>query len=186
MLINDLENQKSYGVQSIDIFPCKKKSPGSNEPVTILAGVRIGDVVECSLTFNEDYVTSDLINSNPKLTKEQKILELQKLYENEGNNEVPEYNISFECIVTGHSSLQLSQNKKKIITCLHPKEGVLVSVGNDQTLMLWDVNKDTCLVSKNLGHQATCLDFSPDGFYIAVGLQNGVFLLIEYPSLKMV
>lgn len=45
--------------------------------------------------------------------------------------------------------------------------------------MLWDINKTESIVSKNLGTQATCLDFSPDGRYLAVGLVNGVFLLLE-------
>ena len=35
------------------------------------------------------------------------------------------------------------------------------------------------MVAKNLGTQATCLAFSPDGSYLAVGLVNGVFLLLE-------
>ena len=34
-------------------------------------------------------------------------------------------------------------------------------------------------MSKNLGTQATSLSFSPDGTYLAVGLVNGVFLLLE-------
>lgn len=45
--------------------------------------------------------------------------------------------------------------------------------------MLWDVDKNEPIVSKNLGTQATCLDFSPDGKYLAVGLVNGVFLMLE-------
>ena len=62
---------------------------------------------------------------------------------------------------------------------MYPMYGILASVGNDETLMIWDVNKNTSLVSKNLGTQATCLDFSPDGRFLAVGLVNGVFLLLE-------
>ena len=45
--------------------------------------------------------------------------------------------------------------------------------------MFWDINKKICLVSKNLGTQATCLDFSPDGRYLAIGLNNGVFMVLE-------
>ena len=55
----------------------------------------------------------------------------------------------------------------------------MASVGNDETLMFWDINKAACIISKNLGTQATCLDFSPDGRYLAVGLVNGVFLILE-------
>ena len=51
--------------------------------------------------------------------------------------------------------------------------------------MLWDIKKNSCIVSKNLGTQATCLDFSPDGKFLAVGLQNGVFLLLDSAIEKM-
>ena len=57
--------------------------------------------------------------------------------------------------------------------------GILASVGNDETLMIWGIAKNTVLTSKNLGTQATCLDFSPDGKFLAVGLSNGVFLLLD-------
>lgn len=62
---------------------------------------------------------------------------------------------------------------------MYPLFGILASVGNDETLMLWDINKTECIITKNLGTQATCLDFSPDGKFLAVGLVNGVFLLLE-------
>lgn len=87
--------------------------------------------------------------------------------------------IKFQPIFSGHSSLQISHKQKKIITSLYPLYGILASVGNDETLMLWDINKTESIISKNLGTQATCLDFSPDGKYLAVGLVNGVFLLLE-------
>ena len=73
----------------------------------------------------------------------------------------------------------MSHKQKKIITCLYPLFGVLASVGNDETLMLWDINRNKSMTTKNLGTQATCLDFSPDGKFLAVGLVNGVFLLME-------
>jgi WD40 repeat protein len=34
-------------------------------------------------------------------------------------------------------------------------------------------------MSKNLGAQASCLAFSPDGSFLAVGLVNGIFLLLD-------
>ena len=89
------------------------------------------------------------------------------------------YNIEFYPIVSGHSSLQLSHKRKKIITCLYPLQAILVSVGNDETLMFWDIHENTPLLTKNLGIQASSLDFSPDGNYLVVGLVNGVFLMME-------
>ena len=34
-------------------------------------------------------------------------------------------------------------------------------------------------MAKNLGTQATCIAFSPDGSFLAVGLVNGVFLILD-------
>jgi WD40 repeat protein len=55
----------------------------------------------------------------------------------------------------------------------------MASVGDDETLRMWDIGKHSIVVSKNLGTQATCLSFSPDGSFLAVGLINGVFLLLD-------
>ena len=61
---------------------------------------------------------------------------------------------------------------------------MLVSVGNDETMMLWNLDKKVPLVSKNLGTQATCIDFSPDGEQIIVGFINGNFMTIRYEQLQ--
>ena len=64
-------------------------------------------------------------------------------------------------------------------------EGILASVGNDETLMFWDIAQKKSLITKNIGTQATCLDFSPDGKLCAVGLINGVFLILDSWTEKM-
>ena len=79
----------------------------------------------------------------------------------------------------GHSSLHISHKAKKILTCLYPLYSILDSVGNDETLCFWDIGKNECFLEKNLGTQATCLDFSPDGKFMCIGLVNGVFLLLD-------
>ena len=62
---------------------------------------------------------------------------------------------------------------------MHPINAIMASVGDDETLRLWDISKRQIIVSKNLGTQATCLCFSPDGSFLAIGLINGVFLLLD-------
>lgn len=81
--------------------------------------------------------------------------------------------------MSSHASLSVNQNQKKVSIALHPVNTILASVGDDETLRMWDISKHSIIVSKNLGTQATCLAFSPDGTYLAVGLINGVFLLLE-------
>lgn len=139
--------------------------------------MRTGDVIECLVDFNRNFITPEDILTNVQLSEEQKANELQKIkYQ---NDYMQKYAVKFQSVFSGHSSLYLSHKQKKIISCLYPKYGILASVGNDETLMIWDVNKNQAIISKNLGTQATCLDFSPDGKFLAVGLVNGVFLLLE-------
>ncbi len=87
----------------------------------------------------------------------------------------------FYSYISSHSSLYVSSNQKKVSIAMYPvkKYGILASVGDDETLRLWDITKHQILISKNLGTQATCLNFSPDGSFLAVGLVNGFFLILE-------
>ena len=57
--------------------------------------------------------------------------------------------------------------------------GIVASCGDDETLRMWDITKHQIMISKNLGTQATSLNFSPDGSFLAVGLVNGVFLILD-------
>jgi hypothetical protein len=49
----------------------------------------------------------------------------------------------------------------------------MASVGDDETLRFWDLNKKQIIVSKYLGTQATTIS------YLVVGLINGVMLVLE-------
>jgi WD40 repeat protein len=62
---------------------------------------------------------------------------------------------------------------------MNPLFAVMASVGDDETLRFWDINKKQLIVSKCLGTQATSLAFSPDGTFLIVGLINGVLLVLE-------
>ena len=73
----------------------------------------------------------------------------------------------------------MSSNQKKVFIAIYPLFGILASVGDDETLRMWHTTNHSIIISKNLGTQASCLSFSPDGSYLAVGLVNGVFLLLD-------
>ena len=78
-MIKDLKNLKSYGVQSLDVFACDKQSANSTATVKILTGIRCGDVIECLIDFNREFMSAEEITNNQKMTKEEKANELQKL-----------------------------------------------------------------------------------------------------------
>ena len=77
--IKDLKNLKSYGIQSLDIFPCDKVTINGTATVKVLAGIRSGDVVEYLIDFNRDFRTAEEIMDDRTLSQEQKANELQKL-----------------------------------------------------------------------------------------------------------
>lgn len=62
---------------------------------------------------------------------------------------------------------------------MHPKYPIMASVGNDETLKLWDIRKKVNMVNKSLGMKSSCLGFSPDGAYLAVGMNSGFVLILD-------
>lgn len=53
--------------------------------------------------------------------------------------------------LSSHSSLQVNANLKKVSIALHPVNSIMASVGDDETLRMWDIGKHSIVVSKNLG-----------------------------------
>lgn len=70
--IKDLKNMKSYGIQSLDVFPCDRQNIHSTASIKVLVGMRCGDVVECLVDFNRQYVSAEEIKTNKSLTEEQR------------------------------------------------------------------------------------------------------------------
>lgn len=73
----------------------------------------------------------------------------------------------------------MSQNQKKTFVAVYPLYPIMASVGDDETLRFWDLQKKQLILSKSLGTQASSLAFSPDSSFLIVGLVNGVMLVLE-------
>lgn len=87
--------------------------------------------------------------------------------------------LEFFTFVSAHSSLNISHNQKKTFAAVYPLYPIMASVGDDETLRFWDMEKKQLILSKSLGTQASCLAFSPDSSFLVVGLINGVMLVLE-------
>ena len=57
----------------------EKQNINSTATVKLLAGIRSGDVIECLIDFNRNYMTPEEIFANERLSQEQKDNEIQKL-----------------------------------------------------------------------------------------------------------
>ena len=60
-------------------------------------------------------------------------------------------------------------------TATHPKKGQFVSVGDDETLRLWDITAKARIARVKLPTKARAVAYAPNGVQVAVGLFNGSF-----------
>ena len=68
---------------------------------------------------------------------------------------------------------------KKVFIAIHPKEPIMISVGEDKTIYLWDIEQNNILFKKNLDVIPTCCRFSPDGDLLVIGFVDGVFIIYD-------
>jgi WD40 repeat protein len=85
----------------------------------------------------------------------------------------------FYSLISSHSSLQEAANMKKVFVARYPSQPLLASVGDDETLRIWDTHQHKTMASKCLGAQATCLCYSFDGAYLAIGFNSGVVFILD-------
>lgn len=57
----------------------------------------------------------------------------------------------------------------------------MVTVGEDQNLFLWDVEKNKLITSKFLGYIAspTCIKFNKEGDTLAIGFSDGLLIFYD-------
>lgn len=102
-----------------------------------------------------------------------------------GPTKVVKYDFRFESLISGHSSLMVNQNQKKIHLSCNSWFPIFVTVSDDETIRLWDIWWWSVLMTWNLGAKATAIAYHPDGDFLAVGMANGILLLLEAKTKKM-
>lgn len=68
---------------------------------------------------------------------------------------------------------------KKVFVAKYPTQPIIASVGDDETLRIWDTSQHKAMASLVLGQQATCIAYSPDGAYLAIGFNSGVLFVLD-------
>ena len=95
----------------------------------LLIGVRSGEIIEAELS---EHVTA------PE-------------FQDQSEGPKIEHKFIFRSYLSAHSSLNVSQNLKKIHLSVNAKYPLFVTVGDDETIRLWDIRKRVVLLTKNLG-----------------------------------
>ena len=62
---------------------------------------------------------------------------------------------------------------------MHPTHPVMVTVGDDQKLMIWDTQNNVLLLVRNLGMSPSAVKFSPDGELLVIGYQVSMVMVLD-------
>ncbi|XP_033734062.1 echinoderm microtubule-associated protein-like 6 [Pecten maximus] len=62
---------------------------------------------------------------------------------------------------------------------VHPRKKICATVSDDKTLRIWDLTDHKMINHKQLKQAGRCVDFSHDGKFLAVGLKDGSFVVIN-------
>ena len=68
---------------------------------------------------------------------------------------------------------------KMVYITHHPFKEVFVSIGLDETLFLWNMQKKSVILDKKLDETPTCVKFDSQGNFLAVGFETGNLILFN-------
>lgn len=80
-----------------------------------------------------------------------------------------------------HRVLLRGHFRKRILgLAVHPKTSNFVTTGEDRTIRIWDAKKEKKMTNfTELDHVATSIDWSSDGQFLSVSLDNGTIMLLD-------
>ncbi|XP_077381857.1 echinoderm microtubule-associated protein-like 6 isoform X7 [Festucalex cinctus] len=67
----------------------------------------------------------------------------------------------------------------------HPFKDVFISAGDDASVRIWDLADKKLLNKVSVGHPAKCASYSPNGEMLAIGMDNGEFVVLLVNSLAV-
>jgi len=89
--------------------------------------------------------------------------------------------LTYTFYLTSHSGTPpaVARNyQQRVLFALHPKLNVMFTVGEDQFLCIWDIDKNILLKQvKQDNVTPTALKITPDGEILAIGFNNGMVVL---------
>lgn len=68
--------------------------------------------------------------------------------------------------------------------CHHPSALISATVSDDKTLRVWDLQKYLLIKSRKFAKPGRCVAFSTDGKAIAVGFNDGSFVVVNFNTLE--
>jgi len=90
--------------------------------------------------------------------------------------------LSFATYLWNHSgkAAQSTTNyQQRVLFALHPYASVMYTVGEDQHIYVWDIEKSKLLLMNNQGLTPTALKLSQNGDLLAVGFINGTIVILD-------
>ncbi|KAL4455920.1 hypothetical protein ABPG73_008674 [Tetrahymena malaccensis] len=174
----------------------KKEEQTEKQWPIILFGTRNGAIMEATFQLDE---ASLKINNNDEfrnnlstvVRRDQKQEESDDSEDEQENNKIQLYgqskyfkNFRFSEFLQFHSNQthhsQTKQNlyenifNKKVYFALHPQDQIMVTVGEDGLLCMFDLTNDKPLLIKHLQNTPSCVKFCPfDGNILVIGFTNG-------------
>ncbi|XP_069172867.1 echinoderm microtubule-associated protein-like 5 isoform X2 [Procambarus clarkii] len=84
-----------------------------------------------------------------------------------------------ECEVQGHGLGEVWG------LATHPTLPIAVTTSDDRTVRLWDLEERRPMATTVLEHAGRAAAFSPDGLFVAVGLMQGTFVILQAEELEV-